>query len=127
MPTERRIQVCWEPKGDHRKSTYLHRCLFGHRIRHNGEFVCFDGLLSGFKDGKRVKLVDWERFGPRNLSVPADLEDQMVSLLDKLRMDHRIIQYDSRINLFSKRYKNDASGNSPSLGLTSGQAKMNDF
>jgi hypothetical protein len=127
MPTERRIQVCWEPKGDHKKSTYLHRCLFGHRIKRNRDFVCFDGLLSGFKDGKRVKLVDWERFGPRNLSVPADLEDQLVSLFDKLRVDHRIIQYDTRVNLFSKRYPSDVNWDSSCPGLEPEQAKLNDF
>ena len=58
-------------------------------------------------DKKRALFVfDWERFGPRNLSVPADLEDQIVKLFDELRVDHRVIQYDAQMNLFSKRYTN---------------------
>jgi len=107
-----------------RKTTYIHRRLFGHRIRRNGQVICFDGVLSGFKDGKRVKLVDWERFGPRNLSVPANLEDQIVALLDELRIDHRVIQYDAQLNLFSKRYTNGSNKNVP---VKIGQLEISDF
>lgn len=104
MGIEHRIQVCWEPKASHLKTAKLHYRFFGRRVRVKGQVFYYDGLLAGFKNGRRIKLVNFERFGPTNISMPADLQDTVIKLFGELRIDHRVITYDARNNLFSKTY-----------------------
>ena len=99
-----RLQVSWDVQAQKKRTARLHYRLFGRRTKKDGRPYYYDGILAGWKNGRRVKLVEYERFGPTNISVPADLADQILKLFKELRIDHRLISYNSRNNLFSKTY-----------------------
>lgn len=130
---ELRIQVCWEPKGNLASNARLHHLLFGRRVKVRGHDFFYDGLLAGFKNGRRIKLVDYERFGPLNLSVPGELEPQIIHIFETVRIDHRVIRYNAKKNLFSKTYDEleiSEDAQTPTFTrfpLRIGQANVTDF
>ena len=99
-----RIQLSWEAHGDALKSTKLHRALFGRKTKVKGQVFFYDGILKGWKNGRKVKLVDYDRFGPVNLSLPANLKPQVKKLFDVLDIDVRMIHYDRKNNYYRKTY-----------------------
>lgn len=101
---ELRVQVSWESKGSNQKNTSLHHRLFGRRVKSRGIVFYYDGLLAGFKAGRKVKFADYERFGPRSLSIPADLQEPIKRIFGELNIDHRLILYDTGHNVYRKIY-----------------------
>ena len=97
-----RLVVVWDLKGDKKKAARLSAKLMGCRVSRGGTVVCYDGLLMGFKDGRRVRLVDFERLGPGSISVPRELKESIRTILGELDIDGRAIEYDGRNNFYWK-------------------------
>lgn len=129
MPNgEARVQVVWEVHGIGRKLTQLHRGLFGRRVKKKSKFYYYDGLLGGWKNGRPIKIVGYERWGKANISVPASLENEIHRLLDDLKIDCRTIPYSTKDNLYLRRYSELGTASSLSSHPKKlGQAEMADF
>ena len=124
MDQIRRLQVIWDLKGDRKKAARLSIKLFGRKLKRNGKVVCYDGLLAAFKDGRRMKRVDFERLGPASVSVPRELKEPIRAILGKLDIDGRAIEYDGRNNFYWKTDVSASSSHDLETNTELGQARQ---
>lgn len=94
-------------KGNWRKKTILQQRLFGRRVKVGRKNYYYDGLLEGFKNGRKIKLIDYERHSHGVISVPAKVADEIQQILAALKVDHRIIQYHKPENYYTWKYGQD--------------------
>lgn len=82
----------------------MHRRLFGFKVRSRNREYYYDGLLKGWKDGRRVILMVFDKIANAHYVFDEETADKVSDILTKLRIDHRILPYD-RKNNFLKHFK----------------------
>ena len=103
MSLEKGYQVTWEIRNA-RKKTALHRKLFGFKVRVRDKNYYYDGLLKGWKGGRRVILVVFEKIANGHYVFDEETAEQVSNILGKLKIDHRLLPYDGKNNYF-RHYK----------------------
>jgi len=102
--SEDRVFIAWEFKGDAKRTNRAHYRLFGRQIKREGKTYYYDGILQGFKDGKKVPLINYEHYGRAHISVPASEADRVVEALTEAKADNISITYNTRRNLYVKTF-----------------------
>jgi len=91
------------PRNGWKKPLFYYK-LFGRKAKKNGKEYFYDGILAGWKNHRRVKLVDYERHSPGVIAVPEDVGEKLGEILAELKIDHRIIPYDKTTNYLRRTY-----------------------
>ena len=101
---EDRVFIAWEFKGDAKRKSKAHYRLFGHKVKRQGKTYYYDGVLQGFKDGRKVPLISYEHYGRAHISVPASEAERIIEILTEAKADNISIGYNTRRNLYVKRF-----------------------
>jgi len=97
MSLKKGYQVVWEIRDD-KKKVALHRKLFGFRVRNHGKYYYYDGLLKGWKNGRKVILIVFDKVANGHYVFDEETTEKVSIILSKLRIDHRILPYQRKNN-----------------------------
>jgi hypothetical protein len=82
-----------------RKLSYTEGCLgSGSKIEAKIKYYYYDGLLKGWKGGRKVILKVFDKISNGHYVFDEETTEKVSEILSRLRIDHRILPYRRKSN-----------------------------